>query len=357
MPWMLFVVAVLIVGTGGTAVADAELYRPEPGPFDVLTVQDMRLATSAPAAPDARGTPRGVARQTLPVTVRSPRLEPGAPALPMVIFSHGAGGDGRGFGSLSNHLASYGYVVVHPTHGDSIRLRRQAGEVIRLDRGFEQAAVERVRLHERVADVRLIIDSIPAIERAIHAAAGDEAVRIDRERLGVAGHSAGAMTAQLLAGTRVFPAGGTRGIVYGDPRLKAFVLISPRGATGPPFLRPESWRDVRSPLLVIAGSADVTAADHVTPESRRHPFELAPAGDKFLAYIADATHLSYDGGEWAHLLGDNLPDNVDYVRDVTTTLTLALFDAYLRQDRAAAAYLASDRIHRHPGGDIEFLRK
>src|SRR5436305_6724380 len=63
---------------------------------------------------------------------------PDAPGkFPVIVFSHGAGGSQDGYQYLTRYWASYGYVVVQPSHADSIALHRAAGDK---DYGLAQAA-------------------------------------------------------------------------------------------------------------------------------------------------------------------------------------------------------------------------
>jgi predicted dienelactone hydrolase len=86
--------------------------------------------------------------------------------LPLVIFSHGAGGGSNAFPDLTEHLATHGYVVVLPTHRDSIKLRKEAGEKPR-DLANPSHVIKGVKPFERVEDCTLILDSLEKIEAAI----------------------------------------------------------------------------------------------------------------------------------------------------------------------------------------------
>src|SRR5262249_42475126 len=61
----------------------------------------------------------------LPVRILLPTS--GGP-FPLVVFPWGAGGWGKIFFPLPRHWATHGYVVIQPTHNDSIALRREKGE-------------------------------------------------------------------------------------------------------------------------------------------------------------------------------------------------------------------------------------
>lgn len=322
-------------------------YKKSHGPYDVVVVKELLI-------PDAR---RGASLQ---VCVRGPRLGVVTSSpLPLVVFSHGAGGSSDAFPELCEHWASHGYVVVNPTHSDSVKRRRQQGE--RFDGGGDvaQQVVGGVNLLDRRADVKLILDSLDRIEEALAEAGGRDAgvLRIDRERIAMAGHSAGAMTTQALAGVKFYGRrAGASGFGFAEPRLKAFIVLSGQGL-GRPIFRKESWSEIHKPMLVIAGSEDRSPVSDESPEGRRHPYEYAPPGDKYLVFIEGATHGSYAGKEITRVLGEKPPNNIGYITDVTAFSTLAFLDAYLKDDAAARAYLSGDAIARYPGGRTDCRHK
>ena len=122
----------------------------------------------------------------LPVKVRYP-TDPGGP-VPVVIFSHGAGGSGDAFPDLTEHWASHGYAVMLPTHSDSIKLRRQQGEDIRDLRDEMRNIVRKVQPMDRLADVKFIIDSLDQIEAKLTDLKGPGGKeKLDRDRIGNGG--------------------------------------------------------------------------------------------------------------------------------------------------------------------------
>ncbi|QOJ00805.1 MAG: hypothetical protein HRU70_09990 [Phycisphaeraceae bacterium] len=317
-------------------------YAPPAGPFKVgqkdLSIKkhdggELELRVRWPQRPDGHEGPWG--------------------PWPVVVFSHGAGGSRDAFGDVSAAWASRGYVVVHPTHSDSVRLRRERGERLT----GAQDVVRNVRPIERCDDVRLILDSLGEVERAIGGPAGEGGARwIDTSKVGMAGHSAGAMTTQLLGGVTARLGGIGRARSYAEPRIKAFAVISGQGTTTRMFTE-DSWKGVSKPMIVYAGSLDVSPTTQETPQSRRHPYELAPPGDKYLVYIEGATHASYGGKETSRLLAEKPTTDVGVIVRVVESGTLAFWDAYLKGDAGAKAYLASESLVKAGEGKVEFLRK
>lgn len=307
--------------------------------------------------------------KTLELRVRFPRLRDSAEQapLPVVVFSHGAGGNSAAFAELSAHWAAAGYVVIHPTHSDSLSLVEDRQEALRQLRSDPRSVVKRVDVMDRRADVILILDRLDEIEQAIAAAGATSAAAatttspvarkplvLDRQRLALAGHSAGAMTTQMLAGLEFKRFGFTRR--YPEPRFRAFILVSGLGITRP-ALHKGSWKSIDKPMLVIAGSRDISLVSDETPLTRRHPFEYAPPPDKYLVFIDGATHGSYAGRQTSRLLREQPPDNIDYITTLVAHSTLAFLDAHVREDEAARQYLRSGTLREIAGGSVEVQHK
>jgi predicted dienelactone hydrolase len=349
-------------------VDDLELYdrkRDKKLPLLIRYPQSVLTTATQPAClpfPPPRwitpgdGTPPGS-----DLVPRIPTAQPENPKLPLVIFSHGAGGSGDAFGELSRHLASHGYVVIHPTHSDSLKARPKAGEDLRGLRDDPRQIRRNVDPQGRLDDVRLILDRLDKIEQEVaglHDAA--RVGRIDRDRIAIAGHSAGALTTQMAIGvkTRGMRAAGGRGGIrsQGDARLKAAVVISGQGLTNLMFTE-ESWRDLAKPMLVFAGSLDTTAISDETPESRRHPFEYSRPGDKYLVWIEGATHGSYQGRELSRFLGESPTTDVKVITNAVASATLAFLDAHIRDATEARKYLAGNGLSRLTGGAANLSAK
>jgi len=100
---------------------------------------------------------------------------------PMVVISHGAGGNAGQFGWIAFELAQAGFVVVLPNHPGTTTGNASA-----------EAAI---RVWERPADVSAILDEF--------AANADNYPYIDPDRISILGFSAGGYTAMATSGARV----------------------------------------------------------------------------------------------------------------------------------------------------------
>ena len=113
------------------------------------------------------------------------RNAPHAPGrFPLVLISHGSGGNAGQFGWIARALAEAGFVVALPNHPGTTTGNASA-----------EAAM---RLWERPADVRALIDTITASPAAYPF--------IDTTRISALGFSAGGFTAMALAGAHAEPA-------------------------------------------------------------------------------------------------------------------------------------------------------
>jgi predicted dienelactone hydrolase len=343
------IAACAITATGRASAAGPDGYKIGPGPWKVAS-QDLVL--------------RDEKRQKdLEVRVRYPAVAQNAPGrFPLVVFSHGAGGSRDAFPDLTAHWASHGYIVVLPTHADSIQLRRRSGEDLsRLQRDLDSLRRD-VKPLDRLADVTFVLDSIGALEQRVAGLRDTDGVgRIDRQRVGMAGHSAGALTTQMAAGVKVrgvAPGALLEARSVGDARIDAAVLISGQGTTNRMFTA-QSWNELSKPMLVITGSKDVAAIGSETPASRREPFEKAKPGDKYLVFIEGATHSSYQGKGPAARLDREQPTDaeLEMITSVTSSATLAFLDLYLKDDPAARAYLGSDALVAFSGKKAALERK
>lgn len=328
-------------------------YKLEPGPYNTVTVKTIKLKDDK-RAKDLEIIVRAPATRTDATKGEAPDEK-----FPLIVFSHGAGGSSEAFSDLSEHLASHGYVVVHPTHSDSLKLRRQNGEKINL-REEMKTIVSKVDSPDRVADVKLILDSLDRIESLVEGLRSRAGTgRIDRDRIAMTGHSAGALTTQIIAGVRIRgPRWGHALQIksHGDPRIKCAIVISGQGLTNLMFTD-ASWSELSTPMLVMTGSLDVSGVSNETPESRRHPFELAKPGDKYLLWIEGATHASYQGKSAARLLAENPTTDVDVIAKCVAATSVAFLDKYLKGDEAGLEFLKSDAVSAMSDGKASVTSK
>lgn len=265
----------------------------------------------------------------------------------LVLFCHGLGAGGRDYADLSGFWASQGYIVLHPTFPDWVG----AVAADEPQMGFRPDAEElrrwttiphlRARLYdilhtpaywlERIRIVGTVMESLDSI---LASTCGRPPGPLP---LAITGHSFGAYTSQLFAGVEIdLPGEGVRS--FRDDRFAAAILLSAQGRDQQ-GLRDGSWDKMTGPVLNVTGTLDGGAKGQDW-HWKVEPYELAPAGDKYLAVIDGADH--YLGGMTEN---DPTPASPGQQRAVFL-LTLAFLDTYLTRDRRAKDWLEAvgDRI-------------
>lgn len=339
----------------------------EASPIFTITETELTLPDTG------RGKPLHVRIYAPTIPEDSPRLDSVPEAgLPIILFSHGFLGSNKAFADAAALWASHGYIVLLPTHADSLALpevKEQMRERIRdrvrerlgrHPRTQDQAPNEETKVAEasawleRALDQSQILDAMPTIlEMSPSLEALSTRFGIDTNNTASAGHSFGAQTCQLLGGATLTNA-NAKPINARDPRIKAVLPISPQGPGVLGFTE-DSWSTLAVPVLAITGTND-TGQQAQTPDDRVRGYTLAQGIDKFLLLIDAAYHSSFGGRTDSgnrraerrlfQQLGLSPSENSTELDTAigahTASVALAFFDAYLRKDADAKAYLLSD---------------
>lgn len=252
--------------------------------------------------------------------------------LPVIVFSHGTGGSKDAFSHLSHCWASYGYIAVHPTHLDGC---------LRLSRRERQSHRQRVRTdpwlwQDRARDISFVLDALDDLERQVPALAG----KLDRSRIGVAGHSFGAFTTLLLAGTLV-DTPPLQKLQVRDARVCAFLAISPQG-TGEWGLNSASWAGVEAPVMTVSGTEERGA------DWRMEPFNYMRPGHKYHVLVDGASHSAYNDYRPGKLVAGHSEKLSSQIHACVQSFSTAFWDTYLKQQPLAKAYLTANP-HAVPG--------
>lgn len=200
---------------------------------------------------------------------------------PLIIYSHGLGGNRHSGAQWLSHWASWGIgalALQHPGTDDDA-----AGNSPLALRHLLRTAVDDSQLAIRQADLTFALDRIEAA--------------IPDTTFGIAGHSYGAVSALRLIGEQ-------RGCNDNpaDPRVRAAVLFSPsaRGGTQPLALR---FSGISVPCLQLTGSrddgigpGDITAADRCLPHQHM------TAADQHLLVLDGVNHVDLAGQGSGHEL-------------------------------------------------------
>lgn len=299
----------------------------------VLTLINV-AAADAPIAVETRlgsWTDTNRSNREVPYKLYIPKQSQGT--LPIVIFSHGLGGSRDGAVYLLDYLAAHGYVGVAVQHKGSDTQAvfgttdpRNADPVI-VKNNLRQSMSVAAAL-DRFRDIPFAIDSLEEMNRTDPTLRG----RLDLSRIGMSGHSYGAITTLALAGQAL--AEGR--ISFSDARINAAIAYSPsKPRQGNPA---EAFASVRIPTFHMTGTEDTTPFDNGEPAtSRRIPYQNIKLADKYLLVFNGGDHMVFSGRAGR---GGPRP-NDEAFRALVQKSSLAFWDHYLKRIPAAQAYLAS----------------
>lgn len=311
------------------------------GPFAVETIEfaDLVDTTRTGPAADAKKM-RGAAGRRVPVKVHLPA---GDGPVPVVLVSHGAGGDWDTHLAQAQHLASHGYAVLCLEHvGSNRAMVAGSFQLMKIMEGMTRDADE---VLGRPRDVRFAIDRAAEWNGSYETLRG----RLDLDRVGMMGHSFGAFTTLAVCGMRpavdwlsprVEPGKGL-GPDLRDERVRCGVALSPQGVGAPFFIR-ESFGSLAAPLLGMTGTLDKQQGG-LPAENRREAFALWPAGPHRLVWLTNARHIDFTDSTGIRRLELPSPTRAD-VQPVVRAATLLFFDSQLRGSEEAGARLTADGL-------------
>ena len=289
-------------GVGETSVTLVDPSRPTMpnGSFPGAPDRTLPTAVWYPAASDTSGPDAALATDGRP--------------FPLVIFGHALGSYNSQSTFLTTHLASHGYIVAAPAFPLS-SLGAPGG-----------ATVADVAAQAR--DVTFVINSFLgfASDTRNRFASG-----VDAERIGLTGHSGGALTTLVT----------TYDANLREPRIKAAVPFAPPSC----FFQPGYFDAARVPLLIVQGDRDLlvdAAGDAGAVYARAHP-------PKALLLVHGGTHLGFS--DLGAALGDGLicslfPDRTDLDVQIAALLeTLGGAADHVGSDGCPSAYCMGDRAH------------
>lgn len=278
---------------------------------------------------------------------------PGLNGLPLVVWSHGLGGSIDGAAFISRYLAANGYIVLHVQHKgtDSALWEGKPGHPWDI---IKATVIPRSATLARFGDVPYVLDNLD--EFLAHFP--QIAERLDRNTIGMSGHSFGAMTTQVLLGQE-YP--DEQGILqdYSDSRFKAGILYSPvptfylKGADnvyGASGNTKGLYSAIDRPLFHMTGTDDSSPVEGFEYTERLAVYEDSGQAEKMLLILKDGDHMIYNGSRGK--LGQN--PNRDRHEDIIKVGALAYWDAKLKNSKEAQAWLTGGAFATYLNGDGEF---
>ena len=256
-----------------------------------------------------------VDRRFRSIGVRGAKRRPGR--FPLIVFSHGNGGIRHQNVFQMDHLASHGYVVVSPDHTGNAGVTPLPDKALPYDGSGRGNSAK-----DRPVDVSFLITRFLAqsgrdgswLEGAL-----------DAENIGVLGHSFGGFTACKVAES--------------DKRVKAIIPMTV--AYG---------KRTSVPCFVMLGDRDRTMKQPGNAVARM--YYQASKGPKHLLTVKRGGHFSFtDMDRISPSFGDGVGKDkrtgeeflpIDRAKSIIKAYTLAFFDAYLRGDQRAGAFLTQN---------------
>jgi len=280
----------------------------------------LAAAGQSPSQPFDLTVKDALRQREIPIRVFLPV---GKMPAPVVLFSHGLGGSREGNAFMGKHWAARGYVTVfiqHPGSDSSVWQNKPATE--RMQALKRAASAKNFLL--RAKDIPAVLDQLERWHRtAGHSLAG----RLDLKKIGMSGHSFGAVTTQAVSGQKYAMA------EFNDARIRAAISFSP---SSPRRGNPEeAFGQVRIPWMLMTGTKDIAPIGDANLESRLTVFASLPPGGKYELVLDKAEHSAFTDRP---LPGDMEKCNPNHHR-VILALSTAFWDAWLRKDPAARNWL------------------
>jgi predicted dienelactone hydrolase len=291
-------------GVAATATTDAALRDPaSPGPYGVglieLTFTRASNATGEPRPlrtliwyPTDGRPSKGAQRDAAPASQGGP--------FPVVVFSHGSGGEPEFYSFFTEHLASWGFIVAAPAH-----IGNTSADCVLCDMKNILASAR-----ERPDDVTFVLDQVLAMRgdasQPLHGV-------IDPDRAALVGHSFGGWTAVFDA-----PRGRFQAIVSMAPGLPETLLgAAPK---------------VQTPLMLMAGEKD-----EVVPKGSVDKLwgALPPETERSYVLMPEGRHLTFVD----RCLGctDGLPEGRGH--ELVNRYATAFLEVYLVGDQRFRSYV------------------
>ncbi len=259
-------------------------------------------------------------------------VDHGLEKVPVIIWSHGFGGNRDGAAFLSRFLAGQGYVLVHITHHgtDSSLWEGKKGHPWDI---LRQVKIPRETTINRFKDVPFVLDQLPTWMDE-HP---DIGAFMDLDHLGMSGHSFGSMTTQVMAGQKFPDADGSL-IGMKDDRFKAGILYSPvpiRHLVSDDVTNDMIYGSIDIPLLHMTGTEDESPLEGHGYEHRLDVYRHTGCPEKYLLVKEGGDHMVYNGTRGK--LKDN--DLRELHEEQIKIGALAFWDAMLKDNATAQAYI------------------
>ncbi len=250
--------------------------------------------------------------RTVPVRLYLPGAEG---KMPLIVFSHGLGGDRYGYKFLGGYWASHGFVCLMLQHpGSDSSLWKGVPPAESKNNIMKAASIQNALL--RVQDVRFAMTKMAEL----CADGGIMANKVDLTAAGIAGHSFGAQT--------------TLATVNSSSDFIAAIPMSAPYAGGK-LAQKFAYGNIAVPCLHMTGTIDDSPVGETSAAQRRVPYDFLSSSDQYLINFIGGDHMIF-ADIWLPLR-DNDKDKEFHqcIKSVTT----AFWYCYLKKDQSASQWL------------------
>ena len=292
-----------------------------------------------------------VNERRIPIKVHLPAT--GGP-YPVIIVSHGAGGNWDTHYAQAQHLASHGYAVLCLEHVGSNTDRLKNG--LRLMDNLNKMIRDAKEVLGRPQDVSFAVDRVMDWNTSHEKLRG----RLDSSHIGVLGHSFGAYTTMVICGVRPTldwleppdPRAKGLGPTLRDARVACGVALSPQGVAEPFFIN-ESFATLSAPLMGISGTEDKQQGI-IPPTNRYKAFSLWPQmkGQHKFVWLANAHHLDFTDATGSSHQGLRSGNRQD-VQPLVRAATLLFFNVHLKRDTSSEEALTTNALQGYLRGAVD----
>jgi len=253
-------------------------------------------------------------------------VDHGLDKIPVILWSHGFGGNRDGASFISRFLAGQGYIIVHITHigTDSSLWEGKKGHPWDI---LKEVKISRETTLNRMYDVPFVLDELEGWSTENP----DIGQYMDMSNIGMSGHSFGAMTTQVMAGMK-FPNMNKELISLCEERISSGILYSPvpidHLSDAPPE---ELYGSIDIPLFHMTGSEDDSPIEGYDYKHRLIIKEHAGNPKQYLQVLDGGDHMVYNGtrGKLA-----NNPKREEHEKLILEGV-FAFWQAYLKGDKRA----------------------
>jgi len=273
-------------------------------------------------------------------------VDHGLSSMPVILWSHGFGGNANGAAFLSRFLAGQGYTLVHMTHRgtDSSLWEGKPGHPWDI---LKKVSIGREVTLDRFHDIPFVLDALPRWAEE-NPQVGQY---MDLSNVGMSGHSFGAMTTQAMAG-QMFPDVNGNLMSLKEDRFKAGILYSPVPIRHLVNEEPEPhiYGPIDIPLLHMTGTEDDSPLEGFDYQRRLVVHEHTAHDEKYLLVKNGGDHMVYNGTRGK--LGDS--DLRGVHEDLIKMAALGFWDMQLKGDEKAKAWIADGGLSAYIGDKGEF---